>query len=145
MKLKKIFILLGHPDKNTLSGSFTDAYEKGARDSGDEVRRLNLGDLQFDPILHEGYKTIQALEPDLLQAQEDIRWADHFVIIYPSWWSTMPAILKGFFDRIWLPGFAFHFKPHGLGAGYFWKKAMKGKTARVFVTSDSHPIVARFI
>ena len=145
MKSKKIFILLGHPDKETRCGSFADAYERGARAAGHEVRRTNLGDLSFDPILHMGYKTIQTLEPDLVQAQENIRWADHFVVFYPSWWSTMPAILKGFFDRIWLPGFAFRFKKEGIGAGYFWAKLMKGKTARVYVTSDSDPLMARFI
>ncbi|OHA21130.1 MAG: hypothetical protein A2849_00905 [Candidatus Taylorbacteria bacterium RIFCSPHIGHO2_01_FULL_51_15] len=145
MKTAKIFILLGHPDTNTLSGSFTDAYERGARAGGHEIRRLNLGDLQFDPVLHEGYKNPQPLEPDLLTVQENLKWAEHFVVIYPSWWSTMPAILKGMFDRIWLPGFAFQFKREGFGAGYFWERLLKGKTARVFVTSDSHPLMARFI
>ncbi|MDO8590425.1 MAG: NAD(P)H-dependent oxidoreductase [bacterium] len=145
MKSRKIFILLGHPDHDTLSSAFAAAYEKGALLAGHEVRRTNLGDVSFDPILHKGYKVIQELEPDLIKVQEDIKWADHFVILYPSWWSTMPAILKGLFDRIWMPRFAFHFKEKGIGAGYFWKRLMKGKTARVFVTSDSHPLIARFI
>lgn len=146
MKKKKIFILFGHPDNDpTLSGSFADAYEKGAKESAHEVRRLNLGDLSFDPVLHKGYKITQPLEPDLEKVQENIRWADHFVVFYPSWWSTMPAILKGLFDRIWMPRFAFSFKKDGIGAGYIWYRLLKGKTARVFVTSDSHPLMARFI
>lgn len=145
MRKKKIFILLGHPDTQTLSAYFTDAYEQGAKEAGHEVRRLNLGDLKFDPILHKGYKEVQTLEPDLMTVQENIKWADHFVIFYPSWWSTMPAILKGLFDRIWLPHFSYHFKKDGIGAGYVWYGLMKGKTARVFVMSDSHPILARFI
>ncbi|MEK7575351.1 MAG: NAD(P)H-dependent oxidoreductase [Patescibacteria group bacterium] len=145
MRTKKIFILLGHPNKNTLSGSFADAYEKGAKEAGHEVRRTNIGDMSFDPVLHKGYKEMQVLEPDLLKFQEDVRWADHFVIFYPSWWSTMPALLKGLFDRTWLPRFAFQFKKEGIGAGYFWTRLMKGKTARVFVMSDSSPLMARFI
>jgi len=145
MKKKKIYILLGHPDKDTLSGSFADAYEKGAREAGHEVRRTNPGELKFDPILHKGYKVIQEYEPDLLEVRKNITWADHFVILYPSWWSTMPALLKGLFDRIWMPGFAFKFKKEGIGAGYFWQRLFKGKTARVFVTSDSSPLMARFI
>lgn len=145
MRSKKIFILHGHPDRNTLSGLFSDSYAKGAIEAGHEVRQTCLGEVSFDPVLHKGYKEIQALEPDLIKVQEDIKWCDHFVIIYPSWWSTMPAILKGLFDRIWLPGFAFEFKKEGIGAGYFWKPLMRGKSARVFVTSDSHPLLARFI
>ena len=52
----------------------------------------------------------------------------------------MPALLKGLFDRVWLPGFAFHFHPH-LG----WDKLLKGKTGRVVVTMDSWPMVSRIL
>lgn len=138
---KKVFILLGHPDSESMCREFVDHYAEGAESTGNEVRKTYLGDMQFDPILHKGYKVIQELEPDLKKFQEDVRWCDHLVIVYPSWWSTMPALLKGLFDRAWLPGFAFKFLPSGL----MWQKLLKGKTARVFVSSDSHPLLARFI
>jgi NAD(P)H dehydrogenase (quinone) len=137
-KKKKIFILLGQEDADSTCGSYASAYEKGALQNGHDVRRVNIGDLKFDPLLHKGYKVIQELEPDLKKVQEDIRWADHVVIIYPTWWSAMPALLKGLFDRMWLPGFAFHFHPH-LG----WDKLLKGKTGTVITTMDSWPLAER--
>lgn len=133
---------MGNPDKEgTLSNEVADSYEREASTAGHEVRRTNIGDLSFDPILHKGYKTIQELEPDLKQVQEDMKWADHFVLVYPLWWASMPALLKGLWDRIFLPGFCFHFWKNGLG----WDKLMEGKTARVFILSKNWPIIERFL
>lgn len=132
--MKKILVFLGHSDKTSYSGHLADTYESSARDAGHEVKRINISELSFDPILHMGYKNIQELEPDLKKVQEEINWADHIVFVYPNWWVTMPAVLKGMFDRVWLPGFAFNFdKPT--------KKLiqrLKGKTARVIIVAGTH-------
>lgn len=137
----KIFILLGHPDTETLSGEFATKYMTEAVAAGHEVRRLNIGELSFDPILHKGYKVIQELEPDLKSVQEHFRWCDHFVFVYPVWWSATPALVKGMFDRLWLPAFAFRFHKDGLG----WDRLMKGKTARVIALSKMHPWLIRLM
>lgn len=131
---KRILVLLGNPDKESYSGRVADAYGDAARKAGHEVVRVNINDLKFDPILHKGYKEIQPLEPDLKKLQEQWNWADHVVIVYPNWWCTMPAILKGMFDRIFLPGFAFNFDKKS-------KKLiqrLKGKTAHVIVIAGTH-------
>src|SRR3989344_70843 len=138
---KKILILLGHPDKDTLNGTLAGEYERGAEKALHEGRRMNKGDKAFAPILHFGYKQTQELEPDLVAFQENVRWCEHFVIFYPSWWSTMPALLKGLIDRTWLPGFAFRFN----ASGNFWKKLLKGRSATMIVTSDTAPLIQRLV
>lgn len=135
MKNKKIYLLLGHTDEHTLSGAIADRYEAAAKAAGHEVRRQNIGEMHFDPILHEGYKAIQELEPDLEDFRENVRWADHIVLVYPTWWSSMPALLKGLFDRAWLPHFAFQYADHGLT----WKKLLNGRTGRVITSANSTP------
>jgi putative NADPH-quinone reductase len=133
MQPKKITIICGHPDSDSLTGSILDHYQMAAEEAGHEVKRYNLGELSFDPILHKGYKEIQQLEPDLLMVQQAIKECDHVVIGYPNWWCTMPALLKGFFDRIWLPGFAFNFNKQ---TGVI-EKHLSGKTARVYILSGT--------
>lgn len=131
---KKILVLLGHTDPETYTGAMCEAYEVSAREAGHEVRRVNIGDLQFDPILHKGYKEIQPLEPDLVALQGDFLWAEHIVLVYPNWWCTMPAILKGLFDRFWIPGFAFNFNKETKKI----EKHLSGRTARVIVIAGTH-------
>jgi NAD(P)H dehydrogenase (quinone) len=137
----RIFILLGHTDPATLSGAFADHYEERAAAAGHEVRRQNIGEMHFDPVLHEGYKAIQQLEPDLVDFQENVRWAEHFVLIYPIWWHDMPAQLKGLFDRAWLPHYAFNFADHGLT----WRKLLKGRTARIITSANTPPWLIRLM
>ena len=131
---KKILVLLGNSDTESFTGSMANAYQKGAEEAGHEVSRFNIGEMKFDPILHKGYKEIQTLEKDLIKLQEKIIWADHVVIVYPNWWCAMPAILKGLFDRMWLPGFAFNFDKQTKQL----IQLLKGKTARTIVIAGTH-------
>jgi len=144
MQQKKIFLLLGHPDKSGICGALADAYEKGAREAGHSLERMNIGEMQFDPILHKGYRAMQDLEPDLKKFSEAVHNCDHFVIIYPVWWTGMPAILKGLFDRAWLPGSAFRYIKMKTGKrSIFWHRLMRGKSARTILTSGTPPWLVR--
>ena len=132
--MRKVVVIQGHPMKKSLCGAFYEAYIKGANQNENiEVHQLHLMDLDFNPNLLYGYKKRTELEPDLVKAQQLIMEADHTVWIFPIWWGTMPAIMKGFMDRIILPGFFFEYQENSP----FAIKLMKGKTARVITTSDT--------
>lgn len=139
--MKKIYILIGDPNNEkerlSLNTLLAKEYEVAAREAGNEVRLTHLADLSFDTVLHKGYRVIQPLEPDLLKVQEDMKWADHIVILFPVWWASLPSLLKGLFDRIWMPGFAFHFKKKGLKRTDHWICELEGRTARIIQTSGT--------
>lgn len=131
---------MGHPDKESFCNALAEAYETGARESNAEVKRINIADLSFDPSLRKGYKEKQELELDLINAQESILWSEHIVWIFPTWWSLFPAIMKGFIDRVLLPGFAYkHQKNHLL-----WKKLLRNRSSRLIITMDG-PKLAYFL
>jgi putative NADPH-quinone reductase len=138
---KRILVILGHPAEHSFCRALADAYVKGAAAAGHEVQFLALGQLSFDPILHEGYARIQDLEPDLVSAQTAISWAQHLVFVYPTWWGAMPALLKGFIDRIFLPGFAFKYREGSV----FWDRLLAGRSAHLLVTMDSPPWYYRWV
>ena len=132
MKKRKILLILGHTFDQGFCGQIFNTYAKKAEDAGHEVKKVKLGELKFDPVLYEGYRKIQELETDLKSFQADILWADHLVIIFPTWWSSFPAKLKGLFDRAILPGFGFKFQK----GSFLQKKLLLGKTARLITTMD---------
>lgn len=129
---KKIALILGHPDKESYNQALAQAYKKGAEAAGLEIQEINIYDLDFNPNLKYGYRKRTELEPDLLKSQEIINWAEHLVWVYPVWWGSVPAIMKGFLDRVLLPGFAFSKRKDSL----WWDKHFKGKTARLICTLD---------
>ena len=105
------------------------------------MRWLRLGEMDFDPLLHAGYRDAQPLEPDLVAAQAAMVWAEHLVWVYPVWWGAMPALLKGFIDRVFLPGFAFRYR----SGSSLWDKLLAGRSAELLVTMDSPPWYFRWV
>lgn len=132
---KRILLIQGHPAPDSYCQALASRYASAARADGHELRELTLAQLVFDPLLHQGYRGEQPLEADLLAAQADILWAEHLVFVYPIWWGSVPALLKGFLDRVLLPGFAFRYHkgkafPEGL---------LKGRSADLLVSMDTPP------
>jgi NAD(P)H dehydrogenase (quinone) len=133
--MKNILVIFGHPVNNTFADSLKNTYVSAAQSTGATVKELVLRELDFEINFREGYRGSQELEPDLKNAQELISWADHLVFFYPNWWATYPALLKGFIDRTFLPGFAFKYRKNNP----LPEKLLSGKTARLVVTMDAPP------
>jgi putative NADPH-quinone reductase len=130
--MKKILVINGHPNKESYNNALKESYIKGAKSAGFEVEDIQIGDLKFEPNLFYGYTKRIVLEPDLEEAWQKILRAEHIVWIHPLWWGGIPAIMKGFIDRIFLPGRAFAYRPNSI----WWDRLLKGRSARIICTSD---------
>lgn len=133
--MKKILLINGHPSGESFSAALLKSYKLGAEKKGAECEILDIRAMSFNPILADDYKKreVMGLEEDVLKAQQLIQWADHLVFAYPTWWGSMPALTKGFVDRVFLPGFAFK---HRKGKN-FPVKLLKEKSIRLLVTMDA--------
>ena len=138
--MKKILIINGHPNREAFNFGIAAAYKNGAVLSNAEIKEIIVSDLKFNPNLQFGYQKRIELEPDLLEAWEKIKWADHLVWVHPVWWGGLPAITKGFIDRVFLPGFAFQYRENSV----WWDKLLKGKTAHIITTLDQPGWYYRF-
>jgi hypothetical protein len=138
---KRVLVIFGHPTTESLCGALANAYIVAAEKAGHQVRRINLAELSFDPLLRHGYAEPQELEPDLRNAQDQLKWAEHVVFIYPIWWGSMPALMKGFIDRTFLPGFAFKYHKRSP----LWSRLLAGRTAELLVTMDTPPLFNRLV
>lgn len=136
----RVLLILGHPRPDSFGAALFEAFQRGLHEAGVEHRALRLADLQFDPHVRCPSPADQTLEPALAEAQRLIAWAQHLVFVYPNWWGTMPALLKGFLDRILTPGFAFRFHRDGS-----WDKLLTDKTAELLTTMDTPRWVYRWI
>lgn len=129
--MKKILVINAHPRDGSLSDALAQEYIRGTEEVTCKVEYVKLRDLSFDPILRTSYRNNE-LESDLKMMQEKMLWCDHLVIVTPVWWLSMPALLKGFIDRVITPGFAFKYKKGSLLP--FPQRLLKGRSARVIYT-----------
>lgn len=126
--MSRIAIVVGHPRVGTFCEALGRSYAEGARRGGHQAELFVAGAMNFDPILHEGFSRVQALEPDLQALHDAILAADHLVIIFPLWLGGMPAILKGVLERVLQPDMVEPARQKK------FVRLLKGKSARIIVT-----------
>lgn len=136
---KNILIVDAHPDadRGRFIHALADAYADGAKQSGHAVRRLELATMDIPFLRSRADWTDGEPEPQIVAAQEAIRWANHIVFLYPLWLGDVPALLKAFLEQVARPGFA-------LDKGTSPKPLLKGRSARLVVTMGMPAIFYRF-
>lgn len=132
-KKKHVLVINGHPDPESYNYALAAAYKKGLTQSDSVLLEIDIASLAFNPNLMYGYRQRTELEADLLASVEKIRQADHLVWLFPLWWYGYPALMKGFIDRVFLPGITYQ----PIAGKSFPRPLLKGKTARLVITADT--------
>ena len=128
-------IIDGHPDARSLTAELARRYAAGHGNA----RVLALRELDFDPHLRFGYRERMLLEPDLSDAKEALHDADAVVVATPLWWGSVPAVLKGFFDRALLPQQEYRYTKLGLPEGL-----LTARRGRLLLLADTPWYAAPF-
>lgn len=138
---QRVLVILGHPRADSLCGVLADTYAKAAGEAGAEVRRVDVSRLDFDALAVKGENQAPPPEADIVSVQEQIRWAEHLVFVYPIWWGTVPALFKGFLERTFAAGFAIDFPDRPP----YYKPLLGGRSARLITTMNTPPWIYRWL
>ncbi|MFH1263910.1 MAG: NAD(P)H-dependent oxidoreductase [Pseudomonadota bacterium] len=127
----KHLIVFAHPNPKSFNRAILDTYTGALKESGHEVRIRDLYAMDFPPVLSAddlAGVSQGKIAKEVREEQQHVAWADRITFIYPLWWCGMPAIAKGYIDRVFAEGFAYAFDANGL------KKLLTGKQVMTIVT-----------
>ncbi|UKS25471.1 NAD(P)H-dependent oxidoreductase [Paenibacillus sp. HWE-109] len=101
-------IVYAHPSEGSFNHAILETAVEGLQKKGHNVVVRDLYAIGFQPAVSSS-EIIGGLGEDILQEQEHLKWADVITFIYPIWWTGMPAIMKGYIDRVFSYGFAYKY------------------------------------
>ncbi len=102
----KILIIFAHPNQKSFCGALKDSFIDGVKSNNHSVDVIDLYKDKFNPVSFGDNE----ISPEVKNYQQLIKNSNYLVFIYPIWWFRAPAILEGWFDRVFTVGFAFDFK-----------------------------------
>ncbi|QBA20652.1 flavodoxin family protein [Chryseobacterium indologenes] len=124
-------IIYAHPNENSLNHHLLNTVVETLQLRNEEVVVRDLYTIGFDPVLSledmQGQR-MGKVSDDVKTEQEHISWAEQITFIYPIWWTGLPAIMKGYIDRVFSYGFAYRYD-HGIQKGL-----LEGKKAVIINT-----------
>ena len=116
---RRALVIHCHPRPDSMTAAVRDAVLDRLAALGAEVRLRDLYAEGFDPVLsaeeHAGYGDDTRNRAAVADHVADLLWCDTLIVIYPTWWYGLPAMLKGWMDRVLLPGVAFALPEDGGG------------------------------
>lgn len=161
----RVLVIYCHPVAESFAAAAHATVLEALSAAGHDVTDVDLYAEGFDPVLSRqerlDYQNTTRNVRAVRQYDDQLAAAEAIVLVYPSWWYGMPAMLKGYFDRVWLPGVAFDVTPDGkvvterlqhirrivvvttYGASWWMVRVMLGDPARKLVSRAIRALCAR--
>ena len=112
MTPRKILVVYAHPNPESYNSAIKDQVIAALKEAGHQVNVLDLYQENFEARMDHTERLRYMADNNTDGLEQEVcrlRWADSLVLVYPIWWMGPPAILKGWLDRVWLPGIAAQF------------------------------------
>ena len=111
----RTLVVTCHPDPASFTAAVAERAVAAIRGRGDETRVTDLYQEGFDPLFTADERRRHldpGADPAVAHHAEDLQWCERLVLIYPTWWSGQPAMMKGWIERVWVRDVAFDLPPH---------------------------------
>ena len=141
----KVVIVFNHPYNGSYCNAILNSVITGLQKAFHEVDLIHLDNENFNPVMTsadlEAFVNRMPVDPKVIEYKERLEKADHLIFIFPIWWELMPAMTKGFIDKVIFPGVAYDYKPNGFMTKRFHN--LKGLT--LITTMNTHSLGYRLI
>jgi putative NADPH-quinone reductase len=113
----KTVIVFNHPYEGSYCNALLNSLTRGLQKAGHDIDLIHLDNDGFNPVMSaadlKGFKDGCPCDPMVLKYRERLETADRLVMLFPIWWELMPAMTKGFIDKVIFPGVAYDYNNSG--------------------------------
>jgi putative NADPH-quinone reductase len=141
----KTVVVFNHPYDKSYCNAILNSVTTGLLKGNHEVDLIHLDKENFNPVMTsddlKGFVNRKPVDPKVIEYKSRLEKADHLVFIFPVWWELMPALTKGFIDKVIFPGVAYDYKPNG----FMVKKFKNLRSVTMITTMNTHSFFYRLI
>jgi len=109
----KVVIVFNHPYEGSYCNAILNSVCRGLKQANHQIDIINLDKEGFNPVMTsqdlKAFRDKQPVDPKVIEYKRRLEQADHLVFIFPIWWELMPALMKGFIDKVIFPGVAYDY------------------------------------
>lgn len=142
----RVVIVFNHPYEGSYCNAILNSVKSGLDKAGHEVDVIHLDNDKFNPVMTGedllAFKNKKSIDAQAIEYIQRVKAADHLVFIFPIWWELMPALMKGFIDKVIFPGETYDYTSSGYGMVTLMKNL---KSITVITTMNTPAIMYKLI